>query len=101
MQRATMILRDWERRRTMVIATKPGCHPQRVRERRIRINAEGSMTTAAPLRGITVARSQVLCILLAEPVRWRQPRSWTTRADPECAPQGRRSSRCTLAHRHV
>ena len=45
--------------------------------------------------GIAVERSQVRRILLAEGVRWRQTRSWTTSADPEFAPKGRGSSRST------
>jgi transposase len=57
-----------------------------------------TLTSAAHQRGITVARSQVRRILLAEQVRWRQPRSWTTSADPEFAPKGKRSSRSTPAH---
>lgn len=38
--------------------------------------------------GITVGRSQVRRILLAEKVRWRRTRSWATSADPEFAPKG-------------
>jgi transposase len=56
-----------------------------------------ALTVAARQRGMTVARSQVRRILLAERVRWRQPRAWTTSADPEFAPKGRRSSRFTPA----
>ncbi len=40
-QRATLILRSWEGRRTTAIATELGCHPQTVRERLARFNAEG------------------------------------------------------------
>src|SRR5919106_411371 len=40
-QRATMILRSWERRRTTAIAAELGCHPQTVRERLLRFNADG------------------------------------------------------------
>jgi transposase len=58
-----------------------------------------ALTAAAQQRGIIVARSQVRRILLAEQVRWRQPRSWTTSADPEFAPKGPRSSRSIPAHR--
>jgi len=39
--RATMIVGSWERTRTTTIATKLRCHPQTVRERIIRFNAEG------------------------------------------------------------
>jgi len=38
--------------------------------------------------GITVGRSQVRRILLAEKVRWRRTRSWTTSTDPESALKG-------------
>jgi transposase len=41
--------------------------------------------------GIAVGRSQVRRILLAEKVRWRRTRSWTTSTDPEFAPKGPRS----------
>ena len=40
-RRATMILRSWEGRRTTAIAAALGCHPQTVRERLVRFNAEG------------------------------------------------------------
>ncbi len=39
--RAKMIVGSWERKRTTTIATKLRCHPQTVRERIIRFNAEG------------------------------------------------------------
>jgi transposase len=48
-----------------------------------------ALTAAAPQRSIIVARSQVRRILLAEQVRWRQPRSWTTSAEPDFAPKGK------------
>jgi transposase len=41
--------------------------------------------------GIEVHRSQVRRILLAEKVRWRRTRSWTTSTDPEFAPKEPRS----------
>src|SRR3954463_13610705 len=44
-----------------------------------------ALTAAARAAGIAIARSQVRRILLAEGVRWRHPRSWTTSADPESA----------------
>src|SRR4051794_10311355 len=50
-----------------------------------------ALTAAARAAGIAIARSQVRRILLAEGVRWRQPRSWTTSADPEFGPQERGS----------
>ena len=42
-----------------------------------------ALTAAARAAGIDIARSQVRRILLAEGVRWRRPRSWTTSDDPE------------------
>ena len=41
MVRARMIVRSWEEKRTTVIARDLGCHPQTVRERIARFNAEG------------------------------------------------------------
>src|SRR5947209_7879663 len=40
--RARMIVGSWERKRTTTIATELGCHPQTVRERITRFNAEGT-----------------------------------------------------------
>jgi transposase len=40
-RRAQMIVRSWEGLRTTVIARELGCHPQTVRERLTRFNAEG------------------------------------------------------------
>jgi transposase len=39
--RARMIVGSWEHKRTTAIAEERGCHPQTVRERIIRFNAEG------------------------------------------------------------
>ncbi len=39
--RARMIVGSWKRKRTTAIAQELGCHPQTVRERIIRFNAEG------------------------------------------------------------
>jgi len=39
--RARMIVRSWEGQRTTAIARALGCHPQTVRERIVRFNAEG------------------------------------------------------------
>src|SRR5438270_10507571 len=39
--RARMIVRSWEGKRTTLIAQELGCHPQTVRERLARFNAEG------------------------------------------------------------
>lgn len=40
-RRATMIARSWDGLRTTAIAAELGCHPQTVRERLARFNAEG------------------------------------------------------------
>ena len=40
-RRAGMIVRSWAGKRTTTIAQELGCHPQTVRERIIRFNAEG------------------------------------------------------------
>jgi transposase len=40
-RRAQMIVRSWEGARTTAIAGEVGCHPQTVRERLVRFNAEG------------------------------------------------------------
>jgi transposase len=40
-RRSKMIVRSWEGLRTTVIARELGCHPQTVRERILRFNAEG------------------------------------------------------------
>ena len=50
-----------------------------------------TLTEAAVRAGIAVARSQLRRILLAEQVRWQQPRAWATSLDPEFDPKGRRS----------
>jgi transposase len=54
-----------------------------------------ALTAAAQVSGIRVGRSQVRRILLADGVRWRQPRSWAISTDPEFVPKERRSSRST------
>jgi transposase len=58
-----------------------------------------SLAAAARERGITVGRSQVRRILVAEGVRWRGVRSWAQSTDPEFAPKGRRSSPFTPSRR--
>ena len=50
-----------------------------------------TLAQAARDAGITVGRSQVRRILLAEKVRWRRTRSWATSTDPEFAPKGPQS----------
>ena len=47
-----------------------------------------TLARAARDAGITVGRSQVRRILLAEKVRWRHTRSWAASTDPEFAPKG-------------
>jgi transposase len=47
-----------------------------------------TLAQAARDAGITVGRSQVRRILLAEKVRWRRTRSWAASTDPEFAPKG-------------
>jgi len=51
-----------------------------------------TLAQAARAEGIQVGRSQVRRILLAERMRWRRTRSWTTSTDPDFAPKERRSS---------
>src|SRR3954466_7683423 len=46
-----------------------------------------ALTAAARAAGIEIARSQVRRILLAEGVRWRRPRSWTSSDDSEVVPK--------------
>jgi transposase len=55
----------------------------------------GTLAHAARDAGIAVGRSQVRRILLAEKVRWRRTRSWAASTDPEFAPKGPASWRCT------
>ena len=50
-----------------------------------------TLARAARDAGITVGRSQVRRILLAEKVRWRRTRSWAVSSDPEFALKGPRS----------
>jgi transposase len=60
-----------------------------------------TLAEAARGAGITVGRSQVRRILLAEKVRWRRTRSWAASADPEFAPKGPVSWSCTPPRRRV
>jgi len=154
-RRAQMIAWSWSGWQTTQIAAALRCHPQTVRERLVRFNAEGvdglgdlpgggrkprlteaersevlalaaapppgrlergedgvleaadasqpgewtldALTEAARAAGIRIARSQVRRIFLAERVRWRRTRTWTTSPDPEFAPKGRGSSPSTPA----
>lgn len=54
-----------------------------------------ALSTAARERGITIGRSQVRRILLAEGVRWRNPHPWGESHDPQFVPKGRESSTST------
>jgi transposase len=58
-----------------------------------------TLTQAARAEGIQVGRSQVRRILLAERMRWRRTRSWTTSSDPDFAPKGPASSPSTPRRR--
>lgn len=58
-----------------------------------------SLTEALRAEGIVVGRSQVRRILVAEKIRWRKPRSWTTSKDPYFVPKGHISSVSTRSHR--
>lgn len=149
--RARIVVFSWDGLRVSSIAERLGCHPETVRRRLHRFNAEGvdglgdrpgpgrrprlseaersriialvkttppgrpvidpwaeglaaaeeedqaavwtldTLTGAARAAGIDVHRSQIRRILLAEGVRWRRPRSWTTSKDPEFAAKERRS----------
>lgn len=60
-----------------------------------------SLTEALHAEAIVVGRSQIRRILLAEGVRWRRTRSWTTSRDPEFVPKGRTSSVSTPIHRRT
>jgi transposase len=60
-----------------------------------------SLTQALRAEGIVVGRSQVRRILLAEGVRWRRTRSWTTSKDPEFVPKGQGSSTSTPTRRRT
>jgi transposase len=60
-----------------------------------------SLTQALQAEGIAVGRSQVRRILLAEGVRWRRTRSWTTSHDPEFAPKGQGSLGSTPTRRRT
>ena len=58
-----------------------------------------TLAQAARAEGIGVGRSQVRRILLAERMRWRRTRSWTTSTDPDFAPKGPASSPSTPRRR--
>lgn len=156
--RARIVVFSWDGLRVSSIAERLGCHPETVRRRLHRFNAEGidglgdrpgpgrrprlseaersriialvkttppgrpvidpwaeglaaaeedqaavwtldTLTGAARAAGIDVHRSQIRRILLAEGVRWRRPRSWTTSKDPEFAAKERRSWTSTRTRR--
>jgi transposase len=56
-----------------------------------------ALAEQARAMGITVGRSQVRRILLAEGVRWRRTRSWTRSKDQDFEGKGRGSSSSTPA----
>jgi transposase len=58
-----------------------------------------ALAAAAQAQGIMVGRSQVRRVLLAEGVRWRPVRSWSTSGDPDFAPKGPPSSPSPPAYR--
>jgi transposase len=58
-----------------------------------------ALADAAQAQGITVGRSQVRRVLLAEGVRWRPVRSWSASGDADFAPKERRSSPSPLPRR--
>lgn len=149
--RARIVVSSWDGMPVPAIAERLGCHPETVRRRLHRFNAEGidglgdrpgsgrrprlteaersriialvkatppgrpvtgpwleglaaageedqaavwtldTLAGAARAAGIDVHRSQIRRILLAEGVRWRRPRSWTTSKDPQFAAKERRS----------
>lgn len=60
-----------------------------------------SLTEALRAEGIVVGRSQIRRILLADGIRWRRTRSWTTSRDPEFVPKGRASSASTPLRRRT
>lgn len=60
-----------------------------------------ALAATARAEGIRVGRSQVRRILLAEGVRWRRTRTWTTSRDPEFAPKGPGSSSSTRTRRRM
>lgn len=60
-----------------------------------------ALAATAQAEGIQVGRSQVRRILMAEGVRWRQTRTWTTSRDPEFSPKGRGLSASTPNRRRA
>ena len=58
-----------------------------------------SLTETLRAEGIVVGRSQVRRILVAEGIKWRRPRSWTTSKDPYFVPKEPTSSVSTRSHR--
>ncbi|MEV7630729.1 helix-turn-helix domain-containing protein [Actinoplanes sp. NPDC089786] len=56
-----------------------------------------ALTETANAKGITVGRSQVRRILLADGARWRQVRSWALSKDPDFVPKGQPLSSCIPA----
>jgi transposase len=90
-QRARMIARSWEGQRTTAIAAELNCHPQTVRERIGRFNAEGIDGLAdRPGAGRTprlteAERSQVIALVATDP-----PGKLVRQRDGELAAQAER-----------
>jgi len=95
--RARRITEAERSRLIRLVATDPPGRPVRHGDRLDAVDealpacwTRDTLTEAAVRAGIAVARSQLRRILLAERVRWRQPRAWATSVDPEFGPQGPR-----------
>jgi transposase len=79
-RRARMVARSWDGRRTATIAAELGCHPQTVRERLARFNAEGvdglgDRPGAGRTRRLTEAERSAMVALArsappGQPARW-------------------------------
>jgi transposase len=71
-RRARMIARSWDGQRTSAIAAELDCHPQTVRERLVRFNAEGldglgDRPGAGRTRRLTEAERSAVLALVATP----------------------------------
>ena len=94
-RRAQMIVRSWDGLRTTVIARELGCHPQTVRERLTRFNAEGvdglgdRPGPGRPPRLTEDERSQIIALARSRPpgAIIRQPDGTLDTAAVEAAAQ--------------
>ncbi len=99
-RRARMVARSWDGLRTGAIATELGCHPQTVRERLARFNAEGldglsDRPGAGRKRRLTeVERGRILALARRPPRgdAFRRP-SWTSSSGPRPSATSRRTER--------